>query len=299
MSDPASGSEVVSHEERRDGPVQRRRHCRRPARSTLSAPVDYGIGIANIPGVAPTASRASSRRVYRSPTREHRARATRERILRSAGAEFLRLGYAPTTMRAVAAAAGVSVPMVELVFGTKPQLLQAAISFAIRGDADPVPMLQRDWAVRATASRSASDFLAIVAQVLVDAAQRSAGLVVAAFEAAQHDQSMREVSDRLRAQRTETAAWIVDGVTARAPPRPEIDRDRAIDTVWILMDPRVFCALTGERGWSTERFGLWFTDSVARLLLAHGGTTAATARSRRGTRSSAGSPAPPPEESRS
>lgn len=268
--------------------------------SILSAThIDYGLGIANIPTVAPTASRASSKRVYRSPTREHRARATRECILRSARAEFLRLGYAATTMRAIAAAAGVSVPTVELVFGTKPQLLQAAISFSIRGDVDPAPMLQRDWAARATASRSVSDFLAIVARVLVDAAQRSAGLVVAAFESARHDESMRALSEQLRAQRTETAAWIVDGVIARAPLRPEIARDHAVDTVWILMDPRVFCALTHERGWVPERFELWFTDSVARLLLAPHGTMAATAPRRRGTRSSARSPAPPREESRS
>jgi AcrR family transcriptional regulator len=202
-------------------------------------------------------------------------------------------------MRAVAAAAGVSVPTVELVFGTKPQLLQAAISFSIRGDADPVPMLRRDWAVRATASRSVSDFLAIVARVLVEAAQRSAGLVVAALESAHHDESMRALSDQLRAQRTETGAWIVDGVIARAPLRPEINRDHAIDTVWILMDPRVFCALTDERGWAPERFEQWFTDGVARLLLAPDGAIAAAVPRRRGTRSSAGSHAPPPAESRS
>jgi TetR/AcrR family transcriptional regulator of autoinduction and epiphytic fitness len=249
--------------------------------------------------VAVTASRASSKRSYRSPAREQRSRATRERILAAARTEFLRLGYAATTMRAVAAAAGVSVPTVELVFGTKPQLLQAAISFSIRGDADPVPILQRGWASRAATSRSVPNFLAIVVRVLVDAAQRSAGLVVAAFESAHQDESMRALSDQLRAQRTETAAWIVDGVIARAPLRPEIDRDHAIDTVWILMDPRVFRALTHERGWAPERFELWFTDSVARLLLTPDRTTAATARRRRGTRSSTATPAPTPEDSRS
>jgi AcrR family transcriptional regulator len=197
-------------------------------------------------------------------------------------------------MRAVAAAASISVPAVELAFGTKPQLLRAAISFSIRGDAEPVPMLERDWASEAAASGSVADFLTIVAHVLVDAAQRSAGLVVAAFESAHHDESMRVLSDQLRAQRTETAAWIVDGVIARAPLRPEVDRDHAIDTVWILMDPRVFCALTHERGWTPEHFELWFTDSVARLLLARAQTTppqfgAAAAHDRT---------SPTPEESR-
>jgi AcrR family transcriptional regulator len=179
----------------------------------------------------------------------------------------VRSGYGPTTVRAVASAAGVSVPTVELVFGTKSELLRAAISFAIRGDAEPVPMLERDWALRAQAAGPVADFLAIVGRVLTDAAQRSAGLVVAAFEAARMDESMRALVEQLRAQRVETAAWIVDGLIERASLRAEITQDRAVDTVWLLMDPRGFCALIQDRGWTAEQFGQWFTESVRRLLL--------------------------------
>jgi AcrR family transcriptional regulator len=199
--------------------------------------------------------------------RERRARQTREQILAAAGAEFRRSGYAATTIRTIAATAGVSVPTVELVFGTKPQLLRAAISFAIRGDADPLPMLERDWTRRAQATPSVADFLAIVAEVLTESAQRAAGLVVAAFEAARADQSTRQLADALRAQRAETADWIVDGLIARAVLRPEISRSQAIDTVWLLMDPQAFCGLTRDRGWTPQQYERWFTDSVCRLLL--------------------------------
>jgi AcrR family transcriptional regulator len=180
----------------------------------------------------------------------------------------LRSGYAATTIRAVAGAAGVSVPTVELGFGTKAQLLRATISFAIRGDPDPVPMLERDWALSAQSAVSVADFLAIVGRVLTEAAQRSAGLVVAAFEAARMDGSMRGVADQLRAQRAETATWIVDGLIQRTALRAKLERERAIDMVWLLMDPHGFCALTQDRGWTPEEFGQWFTDSVCRLLLA-------------------------------
>lgn len=196
--------------------------------------------------------------------------------------EFARSGYSATTMRAVAGAAGVSVPTVELAFGTKPQLLRAAISFAIRGDADPVPMLEREWAGRAQAAGSVADFLAIVESVLAEAAQRSAGLVVAAFEAAQVDHSMRALADQLRAQRAETAAWIVDELMKRSRLRAEIGREHAIDTVWLLMDPHGFCALTQHRGWTPEQFGRWFTDSVRRLLLARGDEEPSVAQDRPG-----------------
>ena len=211
--------------------------------------------------------RAVPKRSYRSPARERRARQTRERILAAARTEFLGSGYAATTLRAVARAAGVSVATVELLFGTKPALLRATISFAIRGDADPVPMLQREWALRAEATLSPEDFLAIVARVLTDSAQRAAGLVVAAFEAARADESMLPVARQLRAQRAETAAWIVDGVIERAPLRIDADRDIAVDTIWLLMDPHGFCALTADRGWTPAQFEQWFADSAGRLLL--------------------------------
>jgi AcrR family transcriptional regulator len=185
-------------------------------------------------------------------------------------------------MRAIAGTAGVSVATVELVFGTKPALLRAAINFAIRGDAEPVPMLKRDWAASAQAAGSLADFFAIVGPVLADAAQRSAGLVVAAFEAAHVDESMRALADQLRAQRAETASWIVEGLTKHRSLRAEIGRDRAIDTVWLLMDPHGFCALTRDRGWTPEQFGQWFTDSVCRLLLAPADAPAAVLRKRPG-----------------
>ena len=242
--------------------------------------IDYGACIANIGVVTPAKLEGIPRRSYRSLQRERQARETRARILAAACAEFERRGYAATRMRAVAQAAGVSVPTLELVFGTKPQLLRAAISFAIRGDAEPIPMLKRPWAQRALEAASAGEFLATVGRVLVDGEQRSAGIIVAAFEAANQDESMSALADQLRGQRAETAGWLVDGVIARASLRGEITREQAIDTVWLLMDPNAYLALTRDRGWTAERFEAWFTDSVRRLLLPSETEPLVTTRSR-------------------
>lgn len=217
----------------------------------------------------PTAtSQPTRRRSYRSVVREQRARETRARILAAASAEFVRAGYSATTIRAVADRAGVSVPTVELLFGTKPRLLRAAISFTIRGDAGDIPMLEREWAARAQGAGSVAEFLTIVGSVLTEASRRSAGLVMAAFEAEHLDESMRALADQLRAQRVETAAWIVDGLIERSPLHADIDRDEALDTVWLLMDPHGFRALTQHRGWTAEQFRQWFIASVGRLMLA-------------------------------
>jgi AcrR family transcriptional regulator len=182
-------------------------------------------------------------------------------------------------MRAVAQAAGVSVPTVELVFGRKSELLRAAISFAIRGDAEPVPMLKRPWTQVAQEASCVAGFLAIVGRVLVEGERRSAGLILVAFEAANHDESMSALADQLRGQRAETAAWLVDQLIGRASLRGEVTREQAVDTIWLLMDPHGFIALTRDRGWTADRFEAWFIDSVHKLLLADPGPPDTTKRS--------------------
>jgi AcrR family transcriptional regulator len=206
-------------------------------------------------------------RRYRSPRREQQARRTRARITGAAASRFLEHGYAATTMRAVAADADVALPTVELAFGTKARLLKAVIDMAIAGDDEQVPMLAREWAARAESMGRPEDFVAVFAQVLTDSARRAAGLTAVALEAARADEDIAAIAAQLMSQRHTMAAWLVDGLVRRSALRDGVDRAAAIDTVWTLMDPVLFCRLTGDRHWSTERFGHWFADSTVRLLL--------------------------------
>lgn len=207
------------------------------------------------------------RRTYRSPQRRAQAQATRARILEAATEQFERCGYRATTVRAVASAAGVSVQTVELVFGSKAQLLKAALDVAVAGDDQPIPVLARESARRAERAKSIDEFLAIVAGVLAPTQLRAAGLQLAADEAAHTDADIQALTTRRDAQRAGTAGWIVDGVMRRATLRPGLPRDDAVDTVWLLMDPTVFRRLTVDRHWSVERYGRWFADAVPALLL--------------------------------
>jgi AcrR family transcriptional regulator len=180
---------------------------------------------------------------------------------------FLQRGYAATTMRAVAAAADVAVPTVELLFGTKPRLLKAAIDVAIAGDDEPVAVLDRSWAAAAQAATDAHEFLSIVAGVIAAAQTRAAGLVLAVFEGAATDSALADLSTQLITQRAKTAEWLVDRLIAICPLRDGCTRQEAVDTFWVLMDPAVFERLTRHRGWTAERYESWFADSIARLLV--------------------------------
>ena len=222
-------------------------------------------------------------RAYRSSRRDAQALQTRQRIVDAATGVFLERGFASTTMRLVASRAGVSVPTVELLFGTKGSLLKAAIDIAIAGDDEPVPVLDRHWTGAARSAETAHEFLAIAASVIGPAQQRSAGLVLAAFEASSHDPELSALADQMTAQRSTTAEWIIDQLTRKAPLRKGCRRRDAIDTVWILLDPAVFDRLTRHRGWTVEQYQHWFADSVGRLLIGEPVTNTTTTRRRRTT----------------
>jgi AcrR family transcriptional regulator len=216
-------------------------------------------------------------RGYRSPRREQQARATHARIVAAAARRFLAHGYAGATMRGVAVDAGVALPTVELVFGTKARLLKAVIDVAIAGDDEPGPMLDRRWARRAQSAAGPAEFAGVCAGQLAESAHRAAGLTLVALEAARADQDIAGVAAQLMAQRQVMAAWMVDGLLRWAPLRPGVDHATAVDTVWALMDPVLFCRLTGDRGWSPARFRDWFADALLRLLLPGTARQSATA----------------------
>jgi AcrR family transcriptional regulator len=206
-------------------------------------------------------------RGYRSARREAQARQTRARILAAAAARFLAHGYAGTTLRAVALDAGVALPTVELAFRTKAGLLKAAVDVATAGDDEQRPMLGRPWAAQAETVTDAAAFTAAFARVLASSAERAAGLAAAALEAARADEDAAAVAAQLLSQREIMAAWLVDGIARRSGRRDGTGRAAAVDTVWMLMDPVVFCRLTADRHWTTAQYERWFTDSVIKLLL--------------------------------
>ncbi|MGH9209963.1 MAG: TetR/AcrR family transcriptional regulator [Acidimicrobiales bacterium] len=227
----------------------------------------------------PSAQPAS--RPYRSSRREAQARLTRQRVLVAATAVFLAHGYAGATIRAIASEAGVSVPTVEALFGTKARVLKAAVDVAIAGDDEPVPVLGRSWTDAALRAQTVDELLAIVAGVIAPAQVRSAGLVLAVFEGSSTDSELAHLLAQLIAQRAETAEWLVDGLTRTTRLREGCSRPEAIDTVWVLMDPAVFDRLTRRRHWTVEHYEAWFARTARRLLVADAPAPTARATRRR------------------
>jgi len=212
-----------------------------------------------------TAERGAAR-PYRSRIRAEQAMRTRSRILGAAHRLFVEHGYPATTIRSIADGASVAVPTVELLFGTKSRLLTAVIDVAIAGDDEPVAVLDRDWATVARRQTSARGLLRVTATVLRAAQERSAGVILAAYEAAASDPVVARLVDDQEQRRAITARWMVDGVAALSPLRPGLTADDATESVWALMDPVLFVRLTRRRGWPPERYETWWAESVLHLL---------------------------------
>jgi AcrR family transcriptional regulator len=193
--------------------------------------------------------------------RAERSRRTRRRIIDAAAVLFLERGYAGATVRAIAEAAGVAVPTVELGFGTKARLLKAAIDVAIAGDDEPLPVLDRAWADTARRATSPAELLAVAAEVIAAAQRRSAGLVLAVFEGGRTDPELAALAEELTDQRAGTARWLVDALAAIAPPHAD-----AADDLWLLMDPAIFDRLVRHRGWTPQQYGRWFARTAHALL---------------------------------
>ena len=90
-------------------------------------------------------SEAQSSRSYHSPRRLAAARATRARIRGAARDRFVADGYAATSVRSIAVAAGVAEKTVYLQFPTKLDLLKEVVETAIVGDDEAVAAADREW----------------------------------------------------------------------------------------------------------------------------------------------------------
>lgn len=180
-------------------------------------------------------------------------------------------GYAGTTIRCVAERAGVAVPTVEALFGTKSRLLKAAIDVGIAGDDEPVPMLARDWAAAATMTTDPESLLSVLAGALAPAQSRSSGLVLSVFEGAESDPELAGLAAQMTAQRVTMATWAVTRLATLGALRTEVREDEAVDTVFALMEPALFDRLTQRRGWTLARYQDWIARSLCLLLVAGAG----------------------------
>jgi AcrR family transcriptional regulator len=204
------------------------------------------------------------RRVYDSSRRREQARRRRAAILDACRDELVEAGYAGTTVRAVAARAGVSQETVYKAFGTRRALVKALYDVTLAGDDDPVPLAERP-AVRALLAeadprRAVAGYAHLARQISERLGAVTAVLSAGGAEAA-------ELTAETERERLAGTTAFVRHLTDRGHLRADVTAAAAADALWVLTSPQTYHLCTAGRGWSPDAYESWLTRMMAATLL--------------------------------
>ena len=207
------------------------------------------------------------KRVYKSDLRDGQARATRRQIVTAASRLFAERGYAAATIDAVAKEAGVSRKTIFTSVGGKAELMKLAYDWAVTGDDEPVSMGNRPE-VRALAEEpDPARVLEKWCAMLSTQMARVAPMHAALRSAADVDPQAHELFERVQDQRLAGMRRPVALLTDRGALRKGLSQRRAIDIVWLYVEPLQWELLVTRRGWSRAAYADWLAASLKLHLL--------------------------------
>ncbi len=207
-------------------------------------------------------------RGYASPGRDEQARRTRRRVLEAARQLLLEQGYAPVSMAAIAARAGVSVALLYKTFGSKPQLVKQVYDVTLAGDDDEVPIAQRAEIAGLLTDPDPRGKLGRYARLSRLLAERAGALTVALREAARGGEAeLVAFLDTTDAERLTGATRLVEHLADAGMLRPGLPVERARDLVWVTTSPEAFALLVRDRGWSLDDYEAWVRGALEAALL--------------------------------
>lgn len=204
----------------------------------------------------------AGRRRYDSLRRTAQAQATRAEIARAARQLFLSRGWAATTVRDVAREAGVAVATVYSAYRNKTGLTVALVDAAAlladlpqmvaeleAAGADPQRQLSAMAAYDRRLFERAGDLIALV---------REAGRTEPELATGYRDARRRADQTRIQVFSSWPAGTLRSGFDVRS----------AVDVYAALCNIDVYTTLATERDWSPYRVEQWWSEALARELLA-------------------------------
>jgi len=207
------------------------------------------------------------KRVYRSDLREGQARATRRQIVQAASRLFAERGYAAATIDAVAQEAGVSRKTVFTSVGGKVELMKLAYDWAVTGDDEPVSMGNRPEVLELASEPDPARLLEKWAALLSTQMARVAPMHAALRSAADADPQAHELFEQVQDQRLAGMKRPVSLLAGRGALREGLSQKRAVDLVWLYVEPLQWELLVQRRGWSRAAYAEWLAASLKLHLL--------------------------------
>ncbi|MEV0353874.1 helix-turn-helix domain-containing protein [Nonomuraea sp. NPDC050680] len=201
-------------------------------------------------------------RRYDSLRRATQARETRAEIAGAARRLFVSQGWAATTVRDVAREAGVSVPTVYAAYGNKAGLTQA-LADAADLSADVSQQLAELEAAASDPRRQLAAMAAYDRRLF----ERAGDVIALVREAGRTEPELAALYRDARRRGDETRVQVFSSWPAGVL-RHGLDVPSAVDVYAAMCTIDVYTTLTTERGWPPDRIQRWWSEALARELLA-------------------------------
>ena len=202
--------------------------------------------------------------------RERRAQLTRDEILGAARRLFAERGYARTSVRDIAQAAGVSAQTVYDSVGSK-QALVARLNDLIDAEAGIAAMART-----AAGSEDPREVAATPARVTRSILEHCGDIVRALVTGAAAEPELAAALAEGHRRHVEGARRVVGLLQGLDALGPAVDPDDAVETLAALSDVTFALLLRESYGWSLDRLESWIAATSRALLLRDRGVGDAT-----------------------
>ena len=188
---------------------------------------------------------------------------TKDRMLGAAHTLFMEQGYDDTTIRQVAAAAGVAVQTVYFTFGNKSRLLAEVQDRVILGNAPSEQWTEQPWAAQLRSETDPRKLLDLFVDVDSQIKARVSPFIARLGSALPNDtsQAFRD------ARRDVFFGTVIDRLHQLGALRSGLSRDRALDILRVVDSLEAYVELTQRRGWSSEEWRAWLGRVLRAELL--------------------------------
>ena len=206
-------------------------------------------------------------RPYNSLRRREQANATRQKIIEAAHRLFVAHGYTATTLPVIAHEAGVSLPTVTAIFGTKYGLLNALIQTTVRGDDAPAPLVDRSWWQKMLQEPNPIQQLMLYGANVRNIHERTTDIFAIVRGAATADAELAALQRNLTESRLTDVRMVAQSLAEKEALRRGITIERATDILWALGSADIYRMLVVDRGWSSSQYQQWLGQTLIDSLL--------------------------------
>lgn len=207
-------------------------------------------------------------RRYDSQVRDEAARTTRRRVVEAARELFLTRGYAATTVREIAAAAGVSEQTVYGRIGNKAAILKSVYDTVLAGDDEPVPMAERPEFQRMRDAADARSLLQAYAETATGLNVRLRPVLELVHGARAVEPDLDALARTGAAERRVGAQMFARHFVGRGFARPGLDADAVVDIVWVLNSPEVYLLQVRDNQRGDDEYRHWLATTLELCLAA-------------------------------